>query len=219
MDSYKSKFQEDLNELLNLKTKIDNMESEIQDFQLDSDDLDNEKPAGRKSLNQAKYIIQKYKPFFEAVVSNPWDAQYLEVMKEFIALKDPGTKVSSSVSSAQNSKGIDRKGIHWTISFHKPDSKWGNAWNFIDLIATRLADRKMSKWDAPELEVFEKTSMSKLDSSHPVMAAFMKTKGMVYPKDNPDFQKWQKENLEAFKAAIAYIKNWDPKKSKIFGDK
>lgn len=163
--------------------------------------------------------LKKYKPFFEAVVSNPWDAQYLEVMKEFIALKDPGTKVSSSVSSAQNSKGIDRKGIHWTISFHKPDSKWGNAWNFIDLIATRLADRKMSKWDAPELEVFEKTSMSKLDSSHPVMAAFMKTKGMVYPKDNPDFQKWQKENLEAFKAAIAYIKNWDPKKSKIFGDK
>lgn len=159
--------------------------------------------------------MKQQTPLFEAVVPNPWDAQYQAVIKDFIALKDPGTKVGGGVSSAINEKSIERNGIQWTISFHKPDSKWGNSWNFMELFATRIADRKTA-FDAPALKKFTKEDMSKLKHDDPVMSTFMKTSGRFYAKDHPETQAWQKRNLDTFKAAVQFIKGYDEKRDKLF---
>lgn len=152
---------------------------------------------------------------FEAILKNPWDAQYEALFKEFIALKDPGTKIESGKSSALNDKTITRQGIRWTISYHRPDSSWGSWWDVFSLIAIRISDNKPS-FNSETLKKFEVASASILPTTHPVTKAFMARSARFQYPNTPEVQEWQKKNIENFKDMLKFIKSYDEKRDKLF---
>lgn len=156
-----------------------------------------------------------YNTFFEKVLSNPYDQQYESLIKQFIALKDPGTKVVSGKQSALNEKTITRSGIEWSISFHRPDSSWGSWWDVFQLHAVRVSDNKMSMY-APALEKFELAGAHKLPQGHPVMKAFMDRVARIRYPQTPEVRQWQEKNIKNFENMIKFIKNYDEKRDKLF---